>query len=153
MLLSSKQISDWFFIINSCWQLFPQSHNWRKKIFSNGVFGLHAKLHMGPTGAFVQKSFCNDGSALYDMYFLPRCEYWTILWWATGGANLEKNLFDSSSSLSALIDSSEFTLSLLLLCKSAAFSSSSLLRLLERPKGRNPKVAARLPNKKQGWHL
>ena len=70
-------------------------------------------------------------------YFLPRCEYWTIglLWCATGG-NLEKNLLDSSISLSTL-SSESFTL---LFSEFKSWSSRMVAEL--RPKGLNPRVAA-----------
>ena len=70
-------------------------------------------------------------------YFLPRCEYWTIglLWCATGG-NLEKNLLDSSISLSTL-SSESFTL---LFSEFKSWSSRIVAEL--RPKGLNPRVAA-----------
>ena len=67
---------------------------------------------------------------------LPRCEYWTILWCATGG-NREKNLLDSSISLSTVLSVESFTL---LFSVFKPCSSRIVAEL--RPKGLNPKVAA-----------
>ena len=97
---------------------------------------------------------------------LPKCEYWTILcnWlapWATGGANLEKNLLDSSNSLSSAAELSSLLFDELLLLALALLrtsESSTGIRTplavgvpvvtpppveAARPKGRSPKVAAR----------
>ena len=73
----------------------------------------------------------------YCCIILPRCEYWTILWCATGG-NREKNLLDSSISLStAAVSSESFTLLF------SVFKSCSSRIVAElRPKGLNPRVAA-----------
>ena len=65
-------------------------------------------------------------------FILPRCEYWTMFWWAAEGVNREKNLLDSSKSRSRI--GSSFRFSLLL--------SSRTDPLAPRPKGRKPKVAA-----------
>ena len=99
-------------------------------------------------------------------FVLPKCEYWTILcnWlapWATGGANLEKNLLDSSNSLSSAAELSSLLFDELLLLALALLrtseSSTGIRTPLAvgvpvvtpppveagRPKGRSPKVAAR----------
>ena len=76
-------------------------------------------------------------TAIKCCIILPRCEYWTILWCATGG-NREKNLLDSSISLStAAVSSESFTLLF------SVFKSCSSRIVAElRPKGLNPRVAA-----------
>ena len=95
---------------------------------------------------------------------LPKCEYWTMLCscapWATGGANLEKNLLDSSNSLSSAAELSSLLFDELLLLALALLrtseSSTGIRTPLAvgvpvvpppveagRPKGRSPKVAAR----------
>ena len=83
---------------------------------------------------FKVRNFFSSGQGAMQMttFILPRCEYWTMFWWAAEGVNREKNLLDSSKSRSRI--GSLFRFSLLL--------SSRTDPLAPRPKGRKPKVAA-----------
>ena len=95
--------------------------------------------HQGWKKPFLQFNFIVLIFRQIFLLCLPRCEYWTMFWWAAVGAaaNREKNLLDSSNSRSIPLVVSSVTFSLLL------SSTRTADPLADRPNGRKPRVAAR----------